>query len=157
MRSSWQGSSLNPSTTPPSSVAVIVCCDDHQKVKGCLPRHDSWGFILRLMQSGGALMCSDGSVHIVVTWHVMAGGVNAPLVWLFGFLVGFQFFCVWFLNFPSLTFLSSLFLFLHHCCSMPFLLRAILSYDFLHSLWVPFFFEGMVPSPLFILRSISNL
>ena len=89
MRSSGQGSSLIPSTAPPGSVVVIACCDDHQKVKGCLPRHDSWGFVPCLMQSGGTLMCSDGSVHIVATWHVMASGVNAPLVWLFGFPTGF--------------------------------------------------------------------
>ena len=52
---------------------VIVCHDNHQKVKGCLPRHDSWVFVPRLMRSGDA-------IHIVATWHVMAGGVNAPLV-----------------------------------------------------------------------------
>ena len=37
-------------------------------------------------------MHSGGTVHIVAMWHVMAGGVNAPLVCLFGFLAGFQFF-----------------------------------------------------------------
>ena len=73
-------------------MVVIACCDDHQKVKGCLPRHDSWGFVLHLMRSGGALMRGDNAVHIMATWHVIAGGVNAPLVWLFGFPIGFQFF-----------------------------------------------------------------
>ena len=85
-------------------MVIIVCHDDHQKVEGCLPKHDSWGFVPCLTQSGGALMCNGGTVHIVATWHVMAGGVNAPLVWLFGFLASFQFFCVWFLNFLSLLF-----------------------------------------------------
>ena len=122
MRPSGQESLLVPSAAPPGSVVIITCHDDHQKVKGCLPRHESWGFVPHLMRSGGTLMRSGGVVHIVATWHVMAGGVNAPLVWLFGFPTSFQFFCVWFLNFLSLLFLLHFFFFPHHYCSMPFLL-----------------------------------
>ena len=41
MRSSGKESSSVPSTAPPGSVVVIVCHNDHQKVKGFLPRHGS--------------------------------------------------------------------------------------------------------------------
>ena len=72
MRPSGQESLLVPSAAPPGSVVIITCHDDHQKVKGCLPRHESWGFVPHLMRSGGTLMRSGGAVHIVATWHVMS-------------------------------------------------------------------------------------
>ena len=90
----WAREFVGPISSPLGSMVIIACHDDHQKVKGCLPKHDSWGFVPHLMQSGGALMHSGGAVYIVATWHVMAGGVNVPLVWLFGFPAGFHFFCV---------------------------------------------------------------
>ena len=137
---SRQESSLVLLAAPPSFVVVITCHDDHQKVKGFLPRHNSWGFIPYLMQSAWALMRSGGAVHIMATWHVMAGGVNAPLVWLFGFSTSFlAFLCLVFkLPFSSLS--SSLFPFPRHCCFVLFLLRVVLSCNFLRSsfLWVPF-------------------
>ena len=89
MRSFGQGSSLIPSTAPPGSVIIIACSDDHQKVKGCLPKCESWGFVPHLMWSGSALLRSSGVVHVVATWHVMVGGVNAPLLWPFGFPTSF--------------------------------------------------------------------
>ena len=72
-------------------MVITVRHDDHQKVKGCLPRYDSWGFVSCLMRSDNELMCSGSAVHIMATWQIMASGVNAPLVWLFGFPAGFQF------------------------------------------------------------------
>ena len=140
MRPSGQKSLLVPSAAPPGSVVIITCHDDHQKVKGCLPRHESWGFVPHLMRSGGTLMRSGGAVHIVATWHIMVGGVNAPLVRLFGFPLAFDFLCLVFkLPFSSLS--SPLFLF-----PPPLLLYAFsslscsLPYNFLRSsfLWVPF-------------------
>ena len=54
MSSSEPRGSLVPSAAPPGSVVVLACHDDHQKVKGFLLRHDSWGFVPLLMRSGGA-------------------------------------------------------------------------------------------------------
>ena len=140
MRSSRPEISSIPSAAPPGFVIVIACHDDHQKVKGCFPRYDSWGFVPRLVRSGGALMRNGSAVHIVATWQIMVGGVNAPLVWLSGFPTDFQFFCVWFLNplFSSLS--SSLFHFLRHFCFVTFFLRVVSSCNFLCSpfLCVPF-------------------
>ena len=73
MRSSGQESSSVPLAAPLSFVVIIVCHDDHQKVKGFLPRHGSRDLVLHLMPSGGA-------IHIVATWRALTGGVNAPLV-----------------------------------------------------------------------------
>ena len=87
MSSSEPRGSLVPSAAPPSSVVVLACHDDHQKVKGFLLKCDSWGSVPRLMRSGGA-------VHIVATWHVLTGGVNAPLMCLLGFSLIFSFLCL---------------------------------------------------------------
>ena len=66
-------------------MAVLVCHDDRQKVKGFLLKCDFWGFIPHLMRSGGAR-------HVVATWHVLSGGFNAPLHVTLGFPTVFQFF-----------------------------------------------------------------
>ena len=81
-----RGSSI-PSTAPPppGSVAILMCHDDRQKVKGFLLKCDFWGFIPHLMRSGGAR-------HVVATWHVLSGGFNAPLHVTLGFPTVFQFF-----------------------------------------------------------------
>ena len=81
---SEQRGSLVPSTAPPGSVVVFTCHNDHQKVKGFLLKHDSWGFIPLLMRSGGAK-------HVVATWHVLSGGFNALLRVTLGFPANFQF------------------------------------------------------------------
>ena len=73
IRSFGQGSSSAPLAAPSVSVVVIACHDDHQKVKGFLPRHGSWDLVSHLMRNGGF-------VHIMATWHAMTSGVNAPLV-----------------------------------------------------------------------------
>ena len=73
MRSSGQENSSIPLAAPLGSVVVIACHDDHQKVKGFLPKHGSWDLVLHLM-------CSGSAVHIVATWCALTGGVNAPLV-----------------------------------------------------------------------------
>ena len=54
-------------------MVVIVCHDDHQRVKGFLPKHGSWDLVPHLMHNGGV-------VHIVATWYALTGGVNAQLV-----------------------------------------------------------------------------
>ena len=36
-------------------------------------------------------MCSGGTIYIVAMWQIMADGVNATLVWTFGFPAGFRF------------------------------------------------------------------
>ena len=69
---------LSAAPPPPGSVVVLACHDDHQKVKGFLLKHDSWGSVPHLM-------CSGNAIHIVATWHILTGGVNAPLVCLLGF------------------------------------------------------------------------
>ena len=71
MKSSWKGEFVSPISCPPGSMVVVACHDDHQKVKGFLVKHGSWGTIPYLMRSGGA-------THIVATWHVLTSGVNAP-------------------------------------------------------------------------------
>ena len=73
IRSFGQESSSAPLAAPSVSVVVIACHDDHQKVKGFLPRHGSWDLVSHLMHNGGV-------VHIMATWHAMTSGVNAPLV-----------------------------------------------------------------------------
>ena len=42
---SGQGGLLGLSVAPPSFVVVFMCHDDHQKMKGFLSRHDSWGSV----------------------------------------------------------------------------------------------------------------
>ena len=60
MRSSKEGEFISPIGCPPGSVVVMVCHNDHQKMKGFLTRHGSWGFAPYLMRNGGA-------THIVAT------------------------------------------------------------------------------------------
>ena len=72
-RSSKKREFVGPINYPLGSVVVMACHDDHQKMKGFLPRHGSWGIIPHLMRSGG-------TTHIVATWRVLTGGVNAPFV-----------------------------------------------------------------------------
>ena len=86
MSSSKPRGLLVPSTAPPppGSVIVLVCHDDHQKVKGFLLRCGSWGSVPHLVRSGSA-------AHIVAIWHVLSGGFNAPLLLLLRFLAVFQF------------------------------------------------------------------
>ena len=73
MRSSGQESSLVPLAAPLGSMIIVACHDDHQKVKGFLPKHGSWDIVLHLMRNGSAM-------HIVATWRVLTSGVNAPFV-----------------------------------------------------------------------------
>ena len=87
MRSSRQESSLVPSAAPLGSMIIVACHDDHQKVKGFLPKHGSWDIVLHLMRNGSAM-------HIVATWRVLTSGVNAPFVWLLGFSLIFSFLCL---------------------------------------------------------------
>ena len=63
---------------------VLVCHDDHQKVKGFLLKHDSWGSVPHLVRSGGA-------THVVATWCVLSDEVNAPLLVPLRFPSVFQF------------------------------------------------------------------
>ena len=84
MRSSKEGEFVGPISCPPGSVVIVVCHDDHQKMKGFLSKHGSWGF-------ASHLMCSGGATHIVATWRVLTSGINAPIVWLLGFLLNFSF------------------------------------------------------------------
>ena len=85
---------------PPGSVVVTTCQDDHQKVKGFLLRRDFWGFVPHLMRSGGA-------VHIVATWCVLTGGVNALRMCLLSFTLIFSFLCLVF-KLPFFSLSSSL-------------------------------------------------
>ena len=73
MRLFGQESSSVPVAAPPIFVVVIACHDDHQKVKGFLPRHGSWDLVSHLMRNGGV-------VHIMATWHALIGRVNAPQI-----------------------------------------------------------------------------
>ena len=73
MRSSKEGEFVGPISYPQGSVDVMVCNDDHQKMKGFLSRHGSWGFAPHLMHSGGA-------TYIVATWSALTSGVNALIV-----------------------------------------------------------------------------
>ena len=85
MSSSKPRGLLVPSTAPPpGSVIVLVCHDDHQKVKGFLLKCGSWGSVPHLVRSGSA-------AHIVAIWPVLSGGFNAPLLWPLRFLAVFQF------------------------------------------------------------------
>ena len=60
--------SLVLSAAPPSSMVILTCHDDQQKMKGPLPRHVFWGSAPYLMHSGGA-------IHVVAMWHIMIGGI----------------------------------------------------------------------------------
>ena len=48
----------------------MMCCDDHQKVKGFFIGCGSWDFAPYLMRGGSA-------THIVAMWYVLISGVNA--------------------------------------------------------------------------------
>ena len=74
---------ISPINCPPGSVVVMVCHDDHQKMKSFLPRHGSWGNVPYLMRSGSAM-------RIMAMWRVLINGVNAPVVWLLGFPLNFN-------------------------------------------------------------------
>ena len=80
-------SSSVPSVAPLGSVVVVACHDDHQRIKGFLARHGSWGSVPHLMHSGGA-------THIVAMWCVLTNGVNAPFMLLLGFPLNFSFLCL---------------------------------------------------------------
>ena len=96
MRSSKEIEFVSPINCPPGSMVIVICHDDHQKMKGFVIQHGSWDFAPHLMHSGDA-------THTVATWRVLTSGVNAPIVTL-GFPAEFQFFMPWFLNFPSFHF-----------------------------------------------------
>ena len=134
MRSFRQESSSVPSTAPPSSMVVIACHDDHQKVKGFLSRHGSWDLVPHLMHNGGVL-------HIMATWRALTSGVNAPLVWFLGSPLVLSFLCLVF-KLPFFYLSPSLFPLFRLYCSMLLLLRAVLPCDFLELfLSVVAFFE----------------
>ena len=73
MRSSKERGPVSPISCPPGSMDVVVCQDDHRKMKGFLTKHGSWGFVPYLMHSGSA-------THIVATWSVLTSGDNVPFV-----------------------------------------------------------------------------
>ena len=73
MRSSKEVEFVNPISCPPSSMVVVMCHDDHQKMKGSPTRYGSWDFTPHLM-------CGGGATRIVATWRVLTSGVNAPIV-----------------------------------------------------------------------------
>ena len=87
IRSSTKRKFVSPINCPPGSVVVVVRHDDHQKMKGFLPKHGSWSNIPYLMRSGGA-------TRILATWHVLISGVNASFIWLLGFLLNVSFLCL---------------------------------------------------------------
>ena len=53
-RSSREVEFVNPINGSPGSVVVLMCHDDHQKMKGFLIGHGSWDFAPHLMRGGGA-------------------------------------------------------------------------------------------------------
>ena len=73
MSSSKEGEFISPISYPLGSAVVVMCHDDHQKMKGFLIRHGSWDFAPHLMRRGGA-------THIIAMWRVLTSGVNAPIV-----------------------------------------------------------------------------
>ena len=73
MRPSREEGFVSPISCPLSFVIIVVCQDDHRKMKGSMTRHGSWGFIPHLMRSGGV-------TRIVATWRVLTSGVNAPIM-----------------------------------------------------------------------------
>ena len=85
---------VSPINCPPGVVVVVTCHDDYRRWKVFLIRHGSWNFAPHLMHNGGA-------TRIVAMWHILASGINAPIVWLLGFSAKFQFFVPWFLNFST--------------------------------------------------------
>ena len=86
MRSSKKREFVGPITYPPGFVVIVTCHNNHQKMKGFLHRHGSWGIVPYLMHNGDA-------TRIVATWRVLTNEVNAPFVWLFGFPLNFSFLC----------------------------------------------------------------
>ena len=70
MRSPREVEFVSPFSCPPGFVVFVMCCDDHQKVKGFLIGCGSWDFAPHLMRGGGA-------THIVAMWYVLISGVNA--------------------------------------------------------------------------------
>ena len=91
-----ESSSIPLAAPPLRFVVVMVCHDDHQKMKGFLTRLGSWDFAPHLMWSGSA-------THIMATWHVLTSGINAPTMWLLGFPLNFSFRALVFkLSFSSL-------------------------------------------------------
>ena len=54
-------------------------------MKGFLTKHGSGGIVPHLMRSGG-------TTHIMATWRVLTGRVNAPFCVTLGFLAEFHFF-----------------------------------------------------------------
>ena len=73
MRSSKEDEFVSPISCPPGSMVVVMCHDDHQKMKGFLIGHGSWDFTPRLMRGGG-------TTRVMATWRVLTNGVNALIV-----------------------------------------------------------------------------
>ena len=145
MRSSKEGEFFSPISCPSGSIVVVMCHDDHQKMKGFLIGHGSWDFAPHLMLGGGA-------THTMATWCVLTSGVNAPIVWLLGFLLNFSF-CALIFKLPFFSLSPSLSPTSNHCSELLLLqpifcdflwagafcgwaLYAFLRYAFL----LPFFF-----------------
>ena len=110
MRSSKEGEFISPISCPPGSMVVVMCHDDHQKMKGFLIGHGSWDFAPHLMLGGGA-------THTLATWCVLTSGVNAPIVWLLGFLLNFSF-CALIFKLPFFSLSPSLSPTSNHCSEL---------------------------------------
>ena len=54
-------------------VVVMMCNDEHKKMKGFLVEYGSGDFAPHLMRGGG-------TTCIMATWHVLTSGVNVPIV-----------------------------------------------------------------------------
>ena len=64
MRSSRKVEFVSPINCPLGFVVVLMCHDDHQKMKGFLIGHGSWDFAPHLMRGGGA-------TGVMATWCVL--------------------------------------------------------------------------------------
>ena len=120
-------------------MVVLMCHDDHQKMKGFLLRHGSWGSVPHLMRSGG-------TICIVATWYVMIGGFNAPLMCLLGFPLVFSFSCPVLLNFLSFLFLLH---FLSFAPLLPYVSSSSSSFSYIYPFWDCSFEVRFLP-PFFI-------
>ena len=73
MRSSKEGEFFSPISCPSGSIVVVMCHDDHQKMKGFLIGYGSWDFTPHLMGGGSA-------TRVVATLRVLTSGVNSLIV-----------------------------------------------------------------------------
>ena len=64
---------VSPINCPPGSVVIVMCHDDHQKMKGFLIGYGSWDFTPHLMGGGSA-------TRVVATLRVLTSGVNSLIV-----------------------------------------------------------------------------